>query len=158
MEFIKKHWSRLSIALLFLVGGILAIVFYAADGMFDFTGKETSEVIGAIVPFVSALLFFFGMTAVMLMKIYLPKYVGIIYGIVGGVITLAYVILICIYPIKTDSNNFWIVIVPLIAFGLYPLLKGVTKFVESENWKPKIETAKVTATKTETVKTATEAK
>jgi hypothetical protein len=160
MEFIKTHWSRLSLALLFLLGGIVAIVCYLVGDAFNATAMSTTtDTIGTILPFVSALVFFFGMAAVMLFKAFdKTKYVGIFYGVIGGLVTLANVIVMCIYNVMS-VNGFWTIIVPLIVFGLHPLLKGLTKFVENNNWTPKVKAVeaapKADAEETAVKKTAT---
>ena len=133
MEFVKTHWSRLSIALLFLIGGALAIVFYVVSGAFDFAaGTTVSVILGTILPFISALLYFFGMFAIMLIKTTNKKCVGILYAIIGGLVTILNIIAICVYTVIMGQWGFWSIIVPLLVFGLYPLIKGVTRFVEAD--------------------------
>ena len=130
MEFIKTHWSRLSIALLFLIGGALAIVCYIADNAFAASGAAAMWYV--IVPFASAMLYFFGMLTIMILKAMLDKKcVAWIYIIIGTLVLLGNITAICAYPLALNVDAFWIVIVPLLVFGLYPLLKGITKFVES---------------------------
>ena len=156
MEFIKTHWSRLSIALLFLIGGALAIVFYIDE--FAILGKTAAELglteseatgqkLFVLLPFVSALIYFFGMLAVMIFKTLGKKCVGTIYSIVGALVTLFYVVTLCMpWAFGMDATTYWMVVVPLLVFGLYPLIKGITKFVEAD-YAPKAAPAPVAKAK-----------
>jgi hypothetical protein len=128
MEFIQKHWARLSVALLFLVGGILAIVTYADYGFDNLDGTKDWF------PFVAAILFFFGSSAVGLLKIFAPKIVGLVYGIMGGIITILFTVILAADDTVANLNLdvFWWYVVPLIVFGVQPLVRGLIKFIEGD--------------------------
>jgi peptidoglycan/LPS O-acetylase OafA/YrhL len=126
MEFIQKHWARLSVALLFLIGGIIAIVSYA-DYFGDLDG------VADWFPFIAAILFFFGSSAVAVLKIFAPKIVGILYGIMGGIVTILFTVILATEDLSGKGLDiFWWYIVPLIVFGVQPLVRGLIKFVEGE--------------------------
>jgi peptidoglycan/LPS O-acetylase OafA/YrhL len=128
MEFIQKHWARLSVALLFLIGGILAIISYSTDSFDALNGTEDWF------PFIAAILFFFGSSAVAILKIFAPKIVGLVYGIMGGVITILFTVVLATDNTIDDFgvNVFWYYIVPLLVFGVQPLVRGLIKFVEGD--------------------------
>ena len=99
--------------------------------------------------------------------------------VVGGVITVLLLVFIIVAGIKQDEvvlftnaiYSFYMLWVPFIVFGLYPLIKGATRFIEASNVpaqavaqpvaKPATETvaeapkapAKKTASKAKTTKT-----
>lgn len=128
MGFFQKHWARLSMALLFLLGGIATIVLYASD--FDVLEKT----IVAWAPFIAAVLFFFGMSAVGLLKIFAPKFVGFVYGIIGAVITVLFTVILAVEDFEGELlvNIYWWYVVPLIVFGIQPLVRGLIKFIEGD--------------------------
>jgi hypothetical protein len=126
MEFIQKHWARLSMALLFLIGGIIAIIAYADS--FD-TLKDTA----GWFPFIATVLFFFSSCAVALLKVLCPKSVGFVYGISGGIITILFTVLLAIdNDLGFGIDTFWYYIVPLIVFGVQPLVRGLIRFIEGD--------------------------
>jgi hypothetical protein len=127
MEFFQKHWARLSMALLFLLGGAATIVLYVGD--FDIL-----EGIVGWAPFIAAVLFFFGMSAVGFLKIFAPKFVGFIYFGIGAAITLLFTIILAVNKFEGELlvNIYWWYVVPLIVFGIQPLVRGLIKFIESE--------------------------
>ncbi|MDR1917978.1 MAG: hypothetical protein LBQ05_03250 [Christensenellaceae bacterium] len=126
MEFIQKHWARLAMALLFLIGGVIAIVAYA-DVFGDLDG------VAGWFPFIGAVLFFFGSSAVALLKVFAPKVVGIVYGTVGGIITILFTVVLAVEDFGGFGvDTFWKYVVPLTVFGVQPLVRGLIKFVEGD--------------------------
>jgi hypothetical protein len=151
MEFFQKHWARLSMALLFLIGGVATIVLYAQD--FDYLADQSNQMV-AWAPFIAAVLFFFGMSAVGFLKIFAPKFVGFVYGIIGAVITVLFTIILAVENFGGFYlvDIYWLYVVPLIVFGIQPLVRGLIKFIEREEpFAPKAE-----APKAETPKAAKE--
>jgi hypothetical protein len=127
MEFIQKHWARLSMALLFLLGAVATISLYASD--FDIMDEAIYWY-----PFVAALLFFIGSAAVGILKIFAPKYVGFVYGTVGGIITILFTVILAVEDFDGELyiDIYWRYVVPLIVFGIQPLVRGLIKFIEGE--------------------------
>ena len=155
MDFIRKNWSRLSLALLFFIGGVIAVVAWInfptrivpeGDGFFGFHN---------IALLISTIVFFFGMVAVTIVKSLenSKKIVSIIYMCMGGIVTVLMLVLLTVLSIKGDPYTYLFFIfgktaidpiwgpvavlymfwVPTIVFGLYPLIKGITRFIEAEH-------------------------
>ena len=161
MDFIRKHWSRLSLAFLYFIGGVIAVVawinnsnrFAAADWLNAF--YKTALLISTIV-------FFFGMVGVTIMKSMQnsKKIVSILYMCVGGLITVLLLVLVIVASCN-DADlvliygdgaiaTFYQLWVPFIVFGLHPLIKGVTRFIEAEAIPAKANVQPVAAPATET--------
>ena len=142
MDFIRKNWSRLSLAFLFLLGGIIAIVSWAnyADVIALANGLGLYYVIALMT---STFVFFFGMVAVTVLKSVTnsKKAVSFVYMVMGAISTILLLVYICIASAQEPSAVtftgtaamplFYTIWVPLFVFGLYPLIKGVTRFVET---------------------------
>ena len=140
MDFIRKNWSRLSLALLFLLGGILGIVAFVSN---DFlTGYTAVQKFYNIALLVSTMLYFFGMACVTVLKTVAgKKAVSITYMVFGAVISVLEIVVLCVcmkYPALTSLvgayaiDVFFEFIVPTLVFGFYPLIKGITRFIEAE--------------------------
>lgn len=143
MDFIRKNWSRLSLALLFLLGGILGIIAMVNSDTFKmFNLLNGYQRFYAIAMVISAMVYFFGMMVVTILKCVAgKKMVSATYMIIGGIVTILEVVVLCVCVnaelISLSGTNsaevFFEFIVPLIVFGLYPLVKGTTRFIEAEH-------------------------
>jgi len=116
-------------ALLFLVGGISTIILYVDDTAFweSFTVRT--------LPFIAALLFFFGSMTVAFLKIFYPKATGYVYAIVGAAIMFPFAVMLAVGDVTTELNSvevLWQYVVPLIVFGVQPFVRGLIRFIESE--------------------------
>lgn len=153
MEFLRKHWARLSMALLFLLGGVATIALYWAS-FADLADASNKMVAWA--PFVAAVLFFFGMALVAVLKICAPKFVGFAYGIIGAVITVLFTVILAVEDFEGEFqvNVYWMYVVPLIVFGIQPLVRGLIKFIEREYPAAAAEAPKAEATKPAAAKKA----
>ena len=155
MDFIRKNWSRLSLAFLFFIGGVIAVVARInsgriADGNWVDAFYNTALLI-------STLVFFFGMVAVTVIKSMenSKKIVSIVYMTMGSIISLLLVVLIVVA--SSNSNDVVLFVgdgaveslyqlwVPFLVFGLYPLIKGITRFIEAETVPAKAPVAQPTA-------------
>lgn len=144
MNFIRNNWSRLSLALIFLLGGILGIVAFANSGMFNLDVDNATKFFH-IALLISTLVYFFGMVCVTVLKAVAgKKAVSITYMVMGGIISILNIVVLCVCVNKTNLisltqpypygiNALFEFIVPTLVFGLYPLLKGITRFVEAEH-------------------------
>lgn len=144
MNFIHNNWSRLSLALIFLLGGILGIVAFANSGMFSLDVDDTTKFFH-IALLISTLVYFFGMVCVTVLKAVAgKKAVSVAYMVMGGIISILNIVVLCVCMNKTNLislvqpypygiNALFEFIVPTLVFGLYPLLKGITRFVEAEH-------------------------
>ena len=140
MDFIRKNWSRLSLALLFLLGGILGIVAFVNTEFL--TGDNNVQKFFSIALLVSTMLYFFGMACVTVLKCLAgKKTVSITYMVIGGIISVLEIVVLCVcmrYPYYTSlvgpnaSSVFFEFVVPTLIFGFYPLIKGITRFIEAE--------------------------
>lgn len=140
MDFIRKHWSRLSLALLFLLGGILGIVAFVSSDIF--TGRDTVTKFFNIALLVSTMLYFFGMACVTVLKTVAgKKAVSVTYMVFGAIVSILEIVVLCVcmsYPNLTSLiganavNVFFMFIVPTLVFGFFPLIKGITRFIEAE--------------------------
>ncbi|MBS7401442.1 MAG: hypothetical protein KIG16_02920 [Eubacteriales bacterium] len=142
MDFIRKNWSRLSLAFLYFLGGVLAIVAWANYGSRITDGTWLSDFYN-IALLVSTMLFFFGMVGVTVVKtMQSKKVVSALYMIVGGIITLLLIVFVIVDGVNggefTALDGLWArasfyqLWVPFFIFGLHPLIKGVTRFIEAE--------------------------
>ncbi len=140
MDFIRKNWSRLSIALLYLVGGVLAVVawvnFYSVDA--SFSAIVNFRMIATLI---ATLAFFLGMIAIAIVKSVTcsKKAVSLVYMIMGGVATIAMLAYIITASFQDSPLffggiegllSFYQIWVPFFVFALHPLVKGVTRFIE----------------------------
>ena len=144
MDFIRKNWSRLSLAFLYLIGAVIAVVAWVNNSG-TIAGANWVESFYNIALIISTAVFFLGMVAVTFVKSLQnsKKAVSIIYMVIGGVITLLLLVLIIVASLNNSDlvlffganavNSFYTLWVPFIVFGLQPLIKGVTRFVESVN-------------------------
>lgn len=144
MDFIRKNWSRLSLAFLFFIGGVIAVVAWInnpsriADSNWVNAFNNTAVLI-------STLVFFFGMVGVTIVKSMenSKKVVSVIYMAMGTVVTILLLVLIMVANFNQPSitsfvgekavESFYQLWVPFIVFGLYPLIKGATRFIEAES-------------------------
>lgn len=144
MDFIRKNWSRLSLAFLFLIGGVIAVIAWVNNSEF-IADKNWIESFYNIALLISTILFFFGMVAVTIVKSLQnsKKAVSVIYMVMGSVISLILIVLVVIASANGQNfvlfvgeraiESFYQLWVPFIVFGLYPLIKGATRFIETTN-------------------------
>jgi len=146
MEFLKKNWAKLAIAILMVLAGVVYIVALIVSDAPVHIFKQSAGTVAALV-------FFFGITAYMICKMLNQKWAKWILlgvGIVGTVFATAFLI-------WTIDNPFGITIpalgplgeiVPelsffenlafrhsftfLVVFGLIPLIKGIKKVVSGD--------------------------
>ena len=156
MDFIRKNWSRLSLALLFLIAGVFAIVAWVTDSVYLFEYVESGAFFKVAI-LISTIAFFFGMVAVCLAKSFpnSKKAVSIIYMVMGAVSTIILLVYVCVAANQEpdmvtisgvySSVIFYMLWVPLFVFGLHPLIKGVTRFVETTTVPAKATVAQPTA-------------
>lgn len=140
MDFIRKNWSRLSLALLFLLGGILGIVAFANSDIF--TGVNNITKFYNIALLVSTMLYFFGMACVTVLKAVAgKKAVSITYMVFGAIVSILEIVVLCVCMNEPNLISligvnaivvFFTFIVPTLVFGFYPLIKGITRFIEAE--------------------------
>lgn len=129
MELVKKNWAAITLAVLAAVGAILAIVVLAEQPEFDFMGGAGM---------LGWLLFFIGMATYLVLKVFGMKPIAsMVLLATGAVVTLLFV-LNMIDGLGAEGMPFWLVaymtILPLIAVGLFPLVKGCKKvFCNKEN-------------------------
>lgn len=143
MDFIRKNWSRLSLAFLSFIGGVIAVVAWINNAS-RFTSGDWINKFFNIALLISTILFFFGMAAITVMKSVQnsKKFVSMLYMCVGGIITVLYLVFIVIASINQADlilifgNGsivaLYLVWVPFLVFGLHPLIKGITRFIEAE--------------------------
>ena len=141
MDFIRKNWSRLSLALLFLLGGILGIVAFVNCDLITANMPGIQKFYN-IALLVSTMLYYFGMACVTVLKaVASKKAVSITYMVFGAIISVLEIVVLCVcmnYPYLTSLVGvnavavFFQFIVPTLVFGFYPLIKGITRFIEAE--------------------------
>ena len=143
MDFIRKNWSRLSLAFFYFIGGVIAVIAWINYGS-RITGGNWVNDFYNIALLISTMVFFFGMVGVTVIKTLQnsKKVVSALYMCVGGLIT----VLLLVFVVVASCNDstlilmsgssslatlyqFW---VPFLVFGLHPLIKGVTRFIEAE--------------------------
>ena len=156
MDFIRKNWSRLSLAFIYLIGLVIAVVAWVNN--WDYIAEtEGTYMFFMLSVFISTIMFFLGMVCVNVVKAICnsKKAVSAIYMVVGSIITVLLVVLIIVagnqghelvsfvgdYAV-TSLYYLW---VPFIVFGLYPLVKGATRFIEASNTPAKAEVAQPAA-------------
>ncbi len=140
MDFIRKNWSRLSIALLYLVGGVLAVVAWVN---FYTVGVSFSAMLNfrLIATLIATFAFFLGMIAIAIVKSVTAskKAVSLVYMLMGGVATIAMLAYIITASFQDSSlflggvaglESLYQLWIPFIVFALHPLVKGVTRFIE----------------------------
>ncbi len=143
MDFIRKNWSRLSLAFLFFLGGVIAVVAWVNNSS-DITDVKWLNNFYNIALLISTIVFFFGMVGVTIVKSMenSKKVVSAIYMCVGGLVTVLLLVLIVVAGVNNSDlvliygdkalvtlYQLW---VPFLVFGLQPLIKGVTRFIEAE--------------------------
>ncbi len=142
MDFIRKNWSRLSLAFLYLIGGVIAVIAWVINAKSIFSSEDWLVQFNSIALLVSTIAFFFGMVAITIVKsLQSKKAVSVIYMVIGGIATLALLVYIIVascqnadlvvFAGEEAQIRFYMLWVPFIVFGLHPLIKGVTRFVES---------------------------
>lgn len=141
MDFIRKNWSRLSLAFLYLIGGVIAVIAWVNNKAMLSVGGWMERMY-FITACVSTIAFFFGMAAIAVVKSLQnsKKAVSVIYMVLGGLVTLMLLTVIVVATCKnvekiafTDFFALYLVWIPLFVFGLHPLIKGVTRFIEATN-------------------------
>lgn len=144
MDFIRKNWSRLSLALLYFIGGVIAVIAWinnsgriAGEGWVD-AFYNTSLLIATVV-------FFFGMVGITVVKTLqnTKKAVSIMYMCIGSLISVLLTVLIVVASCQQSSliliygkgavNALYQLWIPYIVFGLHLLIKGITRFIEAES-------------------------
>lgn len=146
MDFIRKNWSRLSLAFLYLIGGVIAVIAwvnYANTYSSVLSNLDWLTHFQNIALLVSTIAFFFGMVAITVVKSLQnsKKAVSAIYMVVGGIATLALLVYIIVATCQDADlvvftganalNRFYVLWVPFFVFGLHPLIKGITRFIEA---------------------------
>ncbi len=164
MDFIRKNWSRLSLAFLFFIGGVIAVIAWINN-----TGRiVNADWLNAFYNtalLITTIVFFFGMVGITVTKSMQnsKKIVSALYMCIGGLNT---VLLLVLFIVASCNQSELVLIfgknaiaslyqlwVPFIVFGLHPLIKGVTRFIEAETIPAKAAVKPVaTAPVTETVK------
>ena len=149
MDFIRKNWSRLSLAFIYLIGTVIAVVAWVNNWNYIADSEGVAKFF-FISMFISTIMFFLGMVCISVVKAVScsKKAVSAIYMAMGGVIS----VLLLVFIIVASSQQFELVLftgntavvslyflwVPFIVFGLYPLVKGVTRFIEATNVPAKV--------------------
>ncbi len=143
MDFIRKNWSRLSLAFLFFLGGVIAVIAWINNSGRIANADWLNAFYNTIL-LISTIVFFFGMVGIAIMKSMQnsKKIVSLLYMSIGGLITLMLLILIIIAGCNQSSlvlvfgngavTSFYQLWVPFFVFGMHPLIKGVTRFIEAE--------------------------
>lgn len=156
MDFIRKNWSRLSLAFLYFIGAVIAVVAWVNNWNL-ITDSKGIEKFFFLSVFISTIVFFLGMIAVNVVKAVSSskKTVSAIYMVVGGLITVLLVVFVIVagcqqYSVVlfTGSNaitSLYLLWVPFFVFGLYPLVKGTTRFIEGATVPAKAEVAQPVA-------------
>ena len=152
MDFIRKNWSRLSLAFIYLIGLVIAVVAWVNN--WDYIAEtEGAYMFFMLSVFISTIMFFLGMVCVNVVKAICnsKKAVSAIYMVVGGIITVLLVVLIIVagnqgFELASFTSSVavfstYLLWVPFIVFGLYPLVKGVTRFIEGVTVPAKAEVA-----------------
>ncbi len=143
MDFIRKNWSRLSLAFLFFLGGVIAVIAWINNSS-RFADANWLNAFYNTALLISTIVYFFGMVGVTIMKSMQnsKKVVSALYMCIGGLITVLLLVLVVVASCNqadliliygrgaiTSLYQLW---VPFLVFGLYPLIKGVTRFIEAE--------------------------
>ena len=156
MDFIRKNWSRLSLAFIYLVGAVIAVVAWV-NNWNVITDNKGIEKFFYLSVFISTIVFFLGMITVNIVKAVSSskKTVSAIYMVVGGLITVLLVVFIIVAGCQQYSavlftgsgalESLYLLWVPFFIFGLYPLVKGTTRFIEGATFPVKAEAAQPVA-------------
>ena len=143
MDFISKNWSRLSLAFLYFIGGVIAVIAWVNIPS-DFTTIGWLNNLYKIALIISTVAFFFGMVGITVIKTMQnsKKIVNILYMSIGGLITVLLMVTMIVASCNDSElitisgnravENFYRLWVPIFVFGLHPLIKGVTRFIEAE--------------------------
>ena len=88
MDFIRKNWSRLSLAFLFFVGGVIAVIAWINSGRIN--EGDWLDAFYNTALLISTIVFFFGMVSITIVKSMenSKKVVSIIYMVMGSIISL----------------------------------------------------------------------
>ena len=144
MDFIRKNWSRLSLAFIYLIGAVIAVVAWVNNWNY-IADAEGIEKFFFISMFISTIMFFLGMVCICVVKAVScsKKAVSAIYIAMGGLISALLMVFIVVASCQqydmvlftgdTAVMSLYFLWIPLIVFGLYPLVKGVTRFIEAVN-------------------------
>ena len=163
MDFIRKNWSRLSLAFLFFLGGVIAVIAWINNSG-RIANADWLNAFYNTVLLISTIVFFFGMVGIAIMKSMQnsKKIVSMLYMSIGGLITLMLLILIIVAGCNQSTlvlvfgngavTSFYQLWVPFFVFGMHPLIKGVTRFIEAETVPAKATVKPAAAPVTETVK------
>ncbi|MCQ2381906.1 MAG: hypothetical protein MJ054_01235 [Clostridia bacterium] len=162
MGFIRKNWSRLSLAFLFFIGAVITVFAWVTNSS-DLTNiKWLNDFYNAAL-LISTIVFFFGMVGVTVVKSLQDskKVVSTLYMCIGSIVTILLIVLIIVASINESSlvliygDNAIVTLyqlwVPFLVFGLYPLIKGVTRFIEAETVPAQATVKPTVAPVTETV-------
>lgn len=123
MDFLKKNWVKLTLALVSLVGLILAIILL--------TDIPSGAPFMAIAYIIGYMVFFLGMLCYFIAK--MMNYDKVAAGILllfGFLTTLFFVLTL----IEVSGDEFshriitFPIIIQLLAFGLFPLIRGINEF------------------------------
>ena len=143
MDFIRKNWSRLSLAFLYFIAGIIAVAAWVNYGSRITAGDWLSD-FNNIVLLIATMVFFFGMVGVTVIKTIQndKKVVSALYMCIGGLVTVLMLVFIVVASCNDTDYiliygnralyTFYLLWVPFFVFGLHPLIKGVTRFIEAE--------------------------
>lgn len=144
MDFIRKNWSRLSLAFLYFIGGVIAVIAWINNSS-HIADADWLNAFYNTALLISTIVFFFGMVGVTIVKSMQnsKKVVSALYMCVGGLITVLLLVLIVVASCNQADliliygngaiTSFYQLWVPFLVFGLHPLIKGVTRFIEAEH-------------------------
>ena len=144
MDFIRKNWSRLSLAFFSFIVGVIAVIAWINNSS-RFASADWLNAFYNTALLISTIVFFFGMVGVTVMKTMQnsKKIVSALYMCIGGLITVLMLVLIAVASCnqidliliygKGAVTAFYQVWVPFLVFGLHPLIKGATRFIEAEH-------------------------
>jgi len=127
MEFLKKNWAKITIAVLTFLAGLVYLIAFVqttlAIRIFEYHAA-----------WIAGIVFFWGVTAYLVCKMLdqdWAKWVLLGTGLVGTVFSVAYLI----YALDTTGDFFTTLgfshaFTFLVVFGLIPLVKGIKKVVK----------------------------
>jgi len=126
MEFCKKYWAKITIAVLTFLAGLAYVIYLIAT-------KGTVDLFRAQAVTVAAIVYLFGVTAYLSCKMLdqdWAKYILLGVGVVGTVFSALYMV-----HAFSGAGSFFDVLAGthaltfLVVFGLIPLVKGIKKVI-----------------------------
>ncbi|MDR0384212.1 MAG: hypothetical protein LBH47_02740 [Christensenellaceae bacterium] len=138
MEFLKKNWTKLVYAIIFLVGGVFTIMALTSNAFkaFEYNQDMYNAYLYAFIGFT---VYFLGSFVIVLLKMFAKEYAKYGHILVGLVNTVLFIMSMITFG-KILSGEFAdnlvsalpYVLAPLLIFGLMPLIKGIKKLLVSE--------------------------